>query len=61
MVFSCYSKDVELWDWSTFLIEGIILPILAVFGIAGKDFSRLRFSSLSVDPYAFSPFFLTSN
>ena len=37
-------EEEELWDWTTFLIEGIILPVLAVFGIAGVTFlSALRF------------------
>ena len=33
--------EEELWDWTTFLIEGAILPVLAVFGIAGHHFQIL--------------------
>ena len=28
----------ELWDLTTFLIEGVVLPILAVSGILGKEY-----------------------
>ena len=31
-------EEEELWDWTTFLIEGTVLPVLAVFGIAGDIF-----------------------
>ena len=34
-------EEEELWDWTTFLIEGTILPVLAVFGIAGVTFQIL--------------------
>jgi hypothetical protein len=26
----------ELWDGTTFFIEGVLLPVLAVFGIVGE-------------------------
>ena len=28
----------ELWDLTTFLIEGVVLPILALCGILGKEY-----------------------
>ena len=27
----------DLVDWTTFCIEGILLPVLAIFGILGKE------------------------
>ena len=29
-------QQEELVDWTTFAIEGVLLPVLAIFGILGK-------------------------
>ena len=29
-------QQEELVDWTTFAIEGMLLPVLAIFGILGK-------------------------
>ena len=30
-------QQEELVDWTTFAIEGVLLPVLAIFGILGKQ------------------------
>lgn len=32
----------DLVDWTTFCIEGILLPVLAIFGILGKESWQFR-------------------
>ena len=32
-------QQEELVDWTTFAIEGVLLPVLAIFGILGKHAS----------------------
>ena len=31
-------EEEELWQRTSFLIEGVLVPVLAIFGIAGNNF-----------------------
>ena len=43
-------EQEELVDWTTFCIEGVLLPVLAIFGILGekKQYLYQYFSSPSL-------------
>ena len=36
-------QQEELVDWTTFCIEGVLLPVLAIFGILGGTISIFQF------------------
>ena len=36
-------QEEELVDWTTFCIEGVLLPVLAIFGILGETLHYFGF------------------
>ena len=39
-------EQQELVDWTTFCIEGVLLPVLAIFGILGESCLSLQYFGL---------------